>query len=75
MNARRKQRQEQAVIRQKFWSSLTPEQQLEDLDRRLGEGVGALKQRTKLKAEVERLRLEKQKKERKKKAKTEANND
>lgn len=39
---------EQALERQASWAKLTPTQQLNELDRRLGKGVGAKKQRAKL---------------------------
>jgi hypothetical protein len=44
----RKARQQEAVERQVFWDSLLPHQKLEALDRRLGKGVGASKQRKRL---------------------------
>ena len=37
----------EAIERNSFWASLTPQQQLESLDTRLGKGVGAKKQRAK----------------------------
>ena len=37
----------------KRWQSLTPQQQLEELDRRLGKDVGAKKQRARIKASIE----------------------
>ena len=41
-------RQSEALERQKVWSNMTLQQQLNDLDRRLGKGVGAVKQRKKI---------------------------
>lgn len=38
----------EAAERQSEWAKLTPKQQLADLDRRLGAGVGAKKQRARL---------------------------
>lgn len=43
-----KTKAEQALERQASWAKLTPAQQLNELDRRLGKGVGAKKQRAKL---------------------------
>ena len=45
---RKELRQSEALDRQKVWGNLNPKQQLEDLDRRLGKGVGAIKQRARL---------------------------
>jgi hypothetical protein len=36
--------------RNAHWRSLTPQQQWDELDRRLGKGIGARRQRTKLSA-------------------------
>ena len=41
-------RREAAIERQEHWSSLTPQEQLVELDRRLGKGVGAVRQRFKI---------------------------
>lgn len=42
------QRYEEGVERLEYWRGLTPTQQRDDLDRRLGVGVGAKRQRAKL---------------------------
>ena len=41
-------RRAEAIERQEHWSSLTPQEQLVELDRRLGKGVGAVRQRFKI---------------------------
>lgn len=46
--ARKKRQQLERESRFKKWQSLTPSQQLADLDRRLGKGVGAGKQRARI---------------------------
>lgn len=43
-----KTKAEQAIERNEAWAKLTPAQQLNELDRRLGKGVGAKKQRARL---------------------------
>jgi hypothetical protein len=47
------QRLDEGVERNAYWRSLTPAAQLADLDRRLGVGVGANRQRAKLTAILE----------------------
>lgn len=55
----RKIKQEEASKRAKDWASLTPKQQLEALDLRLGKGMGAKKQRAKLQTTTDRLQAKK----------------
>ena len=62
-------RQSEALERQKVWSNMTPQQKLNDLNRRLGENVGAIKQRAKLKYIIEHPQVESQKKGKSKKSK------
>ena len=45
---RRKTRQEEALERQEFYKALTPEEKIVRLDKKLGKGKGAKKQREKL---------------------------
>ncbi len=47
-NDRREERKVEALKRNTEWQALTPAQQLAELDRRLGPGVGARRQRGKL---------------------------
>ena len=61
---RRKERQSSAKERKQRREKRSPQEQLALLDRRLGKGVGARKERARLK------KLIKEKKERKKRAKT-----
>ena len=44
------QRQKAAQERKERWEKLSPQEQLADMDRRLGKGVGGAKQRARLKA-------------------------
>ena len=62
-------RQSEALERQKVWDNMTPHQKLNDLNRRLGENVGAIKQRAKLKYIIEHPQTENQKKGKFKKSK------
>ena len=43
----------EAKVRNEEWAKLTPEQQLERLDNRLGKGVGARKQRAKIQYKID----------------------
>ena len=46
--SRKEKRREEAEKRNTRWRAMTPEKQLEELDKRLGKGKGAKKQRSKL---------------------------
>ena len=52
---------QEAIERNKAWAQLTPKQQLEDLDRRLGKGVGAKKQSARIQYRVDNPQVEIQK--------------
>jgi ribosomal protein S12 methylthiotransferase accessory factor YcaO len=56
---RLKQKRERAEKQQAQWSSLSIQQQIADLDRRLGKGQGATKQRARLAALLEAEKAEK----------------
>lgn len=49
---RKEKKHEEAQVRNDGWASLTPQQQLDALDSRLGKGVGAVKQRAKLQSKI-----------------------
>ena len=54
MNMNRKdQKIYEAEERNDYFANLTSEKQIESLDRRLGEGVGAVKQRAKIQRKIE----------------------
>ena len=57
----------EAIERNNYWTSLTPQQQLESLDTRLGKGIGAKKQRAKIQAKINNPQVEVQRKAKKKK--------
>ena len=57
----------EAKVRNEAWAKLTPEQQLESLDNRLGKGVGAKKQRAKIQSKINNPQVEVQRKAKKKK--------
>lgn len=48
---RRVERQKEALLRNEFWAKLTNREKLASLDVRLGDGVGAKRQRARLKEE------------------------
>ena len=60
-------KKQEAFDRNKAWAQLTPEQQLEDLDRRLGKGVGAKKQRARIQYRIDNPQIEIQKEKKLKK--------
>lgn len=43
-----KSKKEEGEEREKEWRKLSPKEQLKELDRRLGEGIGAVKQRARI---------------------------
>ena len=51
---RKEKRVEEGQERLEYWRGLSPDQQLAQLDKRLGEGVGAVKQRARLTAIIEK---------------------
>lgn len=53
----KKVKREEAKARNDGWASLSPAEQLADLDRRLGQGVGARKQRAKTAAKLEAAKV------------------
>ena len=57
----------EAIVRNEAWAKLTPEQQLADLDRRLGKGIGAKKQRARIQSKIDNPQVEVQRKAKKKK--------
>ena len=62
-------RQREALERQQVWNNMTLQQQLNDLDSRLGKGVGAVKQRKRIQYTIDHPQVENQKKGKSKKSK------
>ena len=62
-------KRQEAIERNKAWDLLTPKEQLEDLDKRLGKGVGAKKQRARIQFKIDNIPDEEIKKHFKKKTK------
>ena len=60
-------KQTEAVVRNEAWAKLTYEQQLADLDRRLGKGIGAKKQRARIQYKIDNPQIEVQREKKKKK--------
>ena len=48
----------EAIVRNEAWAKLTYEQQLADLDRRLGKGIGAKKQRARIQYKLDNPQIE-----------------
>ena len=67
-------KQKEAIERNEAWTQLTPEQQIADLDRRLGKGVGAKKQRARIQYKVDNPQVEVQREKKAKKRGKNTNN-
>ena len=48
----------EAIARNEHWAQLTPTQQLESLDSRLGKDIGAKKQRAKIQSKISNPQVE-----------------
>ena len=51
-------KQQEAIERNEYWAQLTPEQQIANLDRRLGKGIGAKKQRARIQNKISNPQIE-----------------
>jgi len=51
-------KQKEAIERNEYWAQLTPEQQLDVLDIRLGKDVGAKKQRARIQYKIDNPQIE-----------------
>ena len=60
-------KQKEAIERNEAWVQLTPEQQIADLDRRLGKDIGAKKQRAKIQYKIDNPQIEVQREKKAKK--------
>ena len=60
-------KQKEAIERNEAWAQLTPEQQIADLDRRLGKDIGAKKQRAKIQYKIDNPQIEVQREKKAKK--------
>ena len=67
-------KQTEAIVRNEAWAKLTYEQQLADLDRRLGKGIGAKKQRARIQHKINNPQIEIQREKKKKKRGKNKNN-
>ena len=54
MKKRKTEKQQEALIRNEVWSELELYEQLDKLDKRLGKGVGAKKQRAKIQDKIDK---------------------
>ena len=60
-------KQKETIERNETWAKLTHEQQLADLDRRLGKGIGAKKQRARIQYKIDNPQIEMQREKKAKK--------
>ena len=51
-------KQKEAIERNEYWAQLTPEQQLDVLDIRLGKDIGAKKQRARIQYKIDNPQIE-----------------
>ena len=67
-------KQTEAAVRNEAWAKLTYEQQLADLDKRLGKGIGAKKQRARIQYKIDNPQIEVQREKNNKKRGKNKNN-
>ena len=67
-------KQTEAIVRNEAWAKLTYEQQLADLDKRLGKGIGAKKQRARIQYKIDNPQIEVQREKKSKKRGKNKNN-
>ena len=67
-------KQTEAAVRNEAWAKLTYEQQLADLDKRLGKGIGAKKQRARIQYKIDNPQVEVQREKKAKKRGKNKNN-
>ena len=67
-------KQTEATVRNEAWTKLTYEQQLADLDRRLGKGIGAKKQRARIQYKIDNPQIQIQREKQAKKRGKNKNN-
>ena len=67
-------KQKEAIERNETWAKLTYEQQLADLDKRLGKGIGAKKQRARIQYKIDNPQIEIQREKKAKKRGKNKNN-
>ena len=67
-------KQTEAIVRNEAWAKLTYEQQLADLDRRLGKRIGAKKQRARIQYKIDNPQIEVQREKKAKKRGKNKNN-
>ena len=67
-------KQKEAIVRNEAWAKLTYEQQLADLDKRLGKGIGAKKQRARIQYKKDNPQIEVQREKKAKKRGKNKNN-
>ena len=69
-----KNKNTEAIERNEAWAQLTHEQQIADLDRRLGKGIGAKKQRARIQYKIDNPQIEIQREKKAKKRGKNKNN-